>query len=405
MRLIEGISEGIEGIKSNKFRVAMATISIVIGVCAVIIVVAIGEICKKQISKELETFGINSVWIVRDWRDRKASYEDFSSSSNEISNRDIDSIKRISSYLVRLSPCAMITGVVQCERKTQTFIILGTTPEHEQVAREEVIIGRFLTNFDLIYHHKVCVLSSKTKEELFGKSNPVGINIYIRGEKFKVIGVLRKKERGFLTMIRSISSQEEGIYIPLSILQQWLKTKNIHYIYAEAFPHTSKYLANEILRLLYKRHCSSIEFKSENMEEYVKTANRIIGILTIVLGIIATISLFVAGVGIMNIMVTSVVERTREIGIRKSVGATNMDIYLQFLIESVIISLIGGIIGTFIGILGVGLIELIMKLHGLILWETIIIALIISFIVGVSSGFYPAKRAANLIPTEALRYE
>ncbi len=392
---------------ANKLRSTLMLLGIIIGVAAVIIVVAVGVAGQKRIEKELETFGINSVWIWRDWGDRKTAGESLWTSNNEISNKDVKAIEDQCPYITEIAPSLFVASKVSYQKDEKEARIVGITDSYQRVNSENLVLGRFLTEFDNIYLRKVCVLSFAAKMDLFEKlNNPVGKKVRLNNEKFTVVGVLDKKDRGFLESIRVVSgSGGNVIYLPLSVVQNWYKTKNVNLLQAQALSNNSRFAIEQMEKILSRRHQGRAKFKSETMEQYVQVSNRIMGILSLVLGIIAGISLFVGGLGIMNIMLVSVTERTREIGIRKAIGATKKDIISQFLAESVIISLVGGCVGIILGMLGVGLTSLLANVRGLLSWQPVFVAFFASVLVGIFAGLYPANRAAKLDPIEALRYE
>lgn len=401
------IETALHSLRSNKLRSALMLLGLVIGVAAVIIVVAIGSAGQKKIEKELETFGINSVWIWREWENRRDSGENFWTSNNEISNWDVIIIDNQCEYVSRVAPVLFVPAKVSYRKEEKSANILGITPAYHQVNNEEVILGRLLTEFDNAHSRKVCVLPLDTKDDLLENiPDPLGKKIRVNKEKFTIVGVLAKKDRGFLESIRSVGgSRGNEIYIPLAIAQDWHKTRNVSMLQAEALAGSSGLAVRQMETVLNRRHQGVPKFKTESMEEYIKISNQIMGTLSVVLGIIAGISLFVGGLGITNIMLVSVTERTREIGVRKAVGATQKDIVGQFLTESVILSLLGGSVGMLLGMLGVGMTAIFARVQGLFSLKPVLIAFFASVIVGILAGFYPAKRAAKLDPITSLRYE
>ena len=407
MDLIETGKTAASSLAGNKLRSILMLLGMIIGVAAVIIVVAIGTVGQRKVEKELETFGINSIWMWRDSEDRKSANENTLSSGNEISNEDIKAISlQYSDLIHNATPNYVIFKDVNFGKKTREIELVGTTPNFQSANNEKLSSGRFLTEIDIAFQRRVAVLSSETKKEFYEGINPVGRFIRINDEKFKIIGALEKKDRAFLELINSVGGQMgRNIYIPISILQCWDKTKNISYFQAQVIPKKSEWVLEQLKETLGRRHRFKSKFKTESMQQYLETSNKILGILSLIFGIIAGISLLVGGLGIMNIMLLSVTERTREIGIRKAIGATENNIILQFLVESVLISLIGGTIGIILGLLGVFVASALSGVGNVFSFASVVIAFGTSVIVGILAGLYPANQAAEMNPIEALRYE
>lgn len=393
---------------ANRLRSWLMMLGMVIGVAAVIAVVAVGSAQRKIVAKEIETFGTNAVWVYRDWEDRqKDPNKNFWENPNQISNSDVVAIadKRID-LVTHLTPCLEINATARYGNKEEAVRIFGTAPSYREAGNKTVEKGRFILTEDLVNNRKVCVLSAYAKEKLFGKVDPLGKSLRIKNDKFAVVGLIGKEDRSFLETIGSVRGESAIVYLPLSVVQHWYHTQNVGYIQANAISANMSQIATNYLKeILTRRHKGRVKFTTETLQKYIKTSNRIMGTLTVVLGVIAGISLLVGGLGIMNIMLVSVTERTREIGIRKAIGARQQDIILQFVIESAVVGLIGGSIGIFLGLFGVGLTQTIAKVKGLFLWQPILVAFTVSLIVGLAAGVYPAQRAARLNPAETLRYE
>ncbi|MBI3815327.1 MAG: FtsX-like permease family protein [Nitrospinae bacterium] len=258
------------------------------------------------------------------------------------------------------------------------------------------------------FKREVCVIGVKVKDKLFGAEDPLSKEIQIGKDRYTVIGVLKRKDRDFLASIGSIGGEDanDRVIVPISTYQHKHNTEMVGHIQAEAVAVSSaKAAAQEIKEILSRRHRGQYIYESQTLQQYIETANTIIMIVSWIGGIAAAVSLVVGGIGIMNIMTISVVERTREIGIRKALGARKSDIRLQFLSESVFISLSGGVIGTGVGITLISIIQVLSHKPRLLAPEYVAVALIVSILTGIFSGIYPALRAASLNPVEALRYE
>ena len=407
MDLMETVKTAIFSLSVNKLRSVLMLLGIIIGVAAVIIVVAVGTVGQRKIEKELDTFGSNSIWMWRDSEARKTANESVLSGRGEIYNDDFQAIvTQYADELCDATPNYVIFKEITLGKKFREAKITGTTSSFQSANNEKLSAGRFLTDLDISLQRRVAVLSDAVNSEFYNGRNPLGEAIRINDEKFTIIGVLAKKDRAFLEMIHSVGEMNRDIYVPISILHYWDKTKNLFYFQARVLDaHKTASVLEQIKETINRRHRFKGKFTTESMQQYVETSNRVLGILSLVFGIIASISLLVGGLGIMNIMLFSVTERTREIGIRKAIGATESEIVTQFLIESILISLIGGSVGIVLGLLGVFIAGEISGVGNVFSLTAVLVAFSASVLVGVLAGFYPANQAANLNPIDALRYE
>lgn len=381
-------------------------IGIVIGVATEIIVVAIGTAGQRKIEKELETFGINSIWVWRDPEERKQAKENIFTSNNEISINDVQNIETYFSDISFTTPCLYFRANVTRNDKNQDIGIIGTVENFQYSNNETMSSGRFLCTQDIREQRKVCVLSSEIKEIFFNNENPIGKRLHIKNEIFTVVGVFNKKETPFLEAIRSVKQgREKGVYVPISILQMWHKTNNVSFLQANVMPQKTEEVIKRLCEFLAAHHGGRTKYKTESMQTYIRISNKIMGTLKVVFAIIATISLFVGGLGIMNIMLISVTERTKEIGLRKAVGANEMDIIFQFLIEAVTVSILGGTMGILVGLIGTNVVGQLANVGNTASLQNIAIAFCSSAFVGILAGIYPAIHAARLDPITSLKYE
>ncbi|NCF75104.1 MAG: FtsX-like permease family protein [Xanthomonadaceae bacterium] len=412
----------ITGLKANKTRTILTTLGIVIGISAIIIVMSAGDGIRGLILGQIESFGTDIIETeVKVPSTKKGESEmsaDIQSGASMATGvtintlklkdmKDIDELENVEmSY-------AGILGQEQVNygSELRKAFLLGVSSTYIDIDKSEVDYGRFYTDNEEKSLAQVAVLGSEIKEKLFGEHNPLGKNIKIRGKNFKVIGVIKK--RGAV----SVMNFDDYIYIPVRTAQKKLLGVDyvLYMIHKIKDISLSNETAEDIKYILRNNHNiinpDKDDFRVTTMEEMMEMMNVVTNAITLLLLAIVSISLIVGGVGIMNTMLVTVSERTQEVGLRKAVGASNSDILKQFLIESVIITLIGATIGIILGIVVSYLIALIAKTyfnidwHFIISWLSIIIALIFAFILGLGFGIYPAKKAAKLHPIEAMREE
>jgi len=394
--MVESLYLAIETLMSNKVRSFLTMLGVVIGVFAVITLVAIGEGAKQYVYEEISKFGTGSRYM----EIHPGTERGFGILTEKLTYRDTEAIEKYCPSVAAVDPRTMGNFELKYgSRKMNVQFGMGVSCNYPVVFTHGVSSGRFYTRAEQDSRRRMAVIGQKVVEKLFSGFNPIGEKIKINGKNFLVVGVFEKKgyTMGF--------DYDEIVAIPITTAQRLLDTNRIMEVGIVAKSDDLVYKAKEEIRqLLIKRHKKE-DFRIDTMEESLTMINNILKFLTLAIGGIASISLLVGGIGIMNIMLVSVNERIREIGIRKSVGATRRDIFIQFLIESVVISMVGGTIGI---ILGIGMSMVIMKALGITpvisLWSANL-AYFVSIFVGVVSGVYPATRAAQMDPVEALRYE
>jgi len=392
----------------NKMRSGLTMLGIIIGVSAVIAMIAIGSGAKVRIQEQIASMGSNLLIVLSG----SATSGGFRWGSGSVPTLTVEDAKAIASELSAVKYSApVLQGVTQVVSGNQNWstITYGSTPEALLIRDWPVIKGRSLTQPDVDGAAKVCLLGQTVVDNLFGEMDPIGQVVRIKKFPFTVVGGLSGK--GQTTWGQD---QDDVVYVPLTTGQRLLFGQQfpgmVRSISVQATgPDTMKLAEEQITQLLRQRHRiranQDNDFSVRNLTEAMSAAEESAKVMSILLGAIASISLLVGGIGIMNIMLVSVTERTREIGIRMAVGARGRDILWQFLVEALVLSLIGGIIGI---LLGVGASKLISQMFK---WPTLISinALLLSFSfaggVGIFFGFYPARKAANLDPIEALRYE
>lgn len=407
-------------LRTNKMRSALTMLGIIIGVGSVIIMMSLGRGAQNLILGQIQTMGSNSVFIEPGSFDPKGSGTEFMNTAMEemtiktLKLEDLEAIKK--DPLVDLAyPMVYGTGRAIYQNADEKITFMGVTPEAYEIDDWHAIIGRDISDEDVKGMAKVVTLGHKIAEDLFGEEDPIGKTIRIKKISLKVIGVM--EERG----MEMFQNYDEYVYTPVTTAQKLLLgINNLNAITVRAVDEESIDQLIENIRLIIReKHniynpegdLSKDDFKIMSQVEAVDMVKQITGILTAFLSSIAAIALIVGGIGIMNIMLVSVTERTREIGLRKAVGARNKDILNQFLIESIVLTLLGGIIGFIGGISFSFLCSVIISQLLKTNWGfavpvgAVVLAFGVAAIVGLIFGIYPAKKAAKLNPIEALRHE
>jgi putative ABC transport system permease protein len=395
-------------LKVNKMRSALTMLGIIIGVGAVIAMLAIGTGASNRISEQISSMGSNLL-IILPGATTAGGVRMGSGTQPTLTMSDADAILKECPAVANVAP--VLSGVAQVIYGHQNWStgVVGTTPDMLVVRDWPIASGRPFTSQDVKSATKVCLLGQTVVDNLFGDTNPVGQVIRIKNVPFSVIGVLAPKgqsPRG--------DDQDDTIYIPVTTAQKK--------VFGTPFPGMVRIIMvkakstgdlgpaeNQINELLRQRHHigqrQENDFTVRNLTEIMQAAEQSTKIMTLLLGAIASVSLLVGGIGIMNIMLVSVTERTREIGIRMAIGAKTWDIRLQFIIEALTLSLIGGIAGIIVGISGSEIISLVVGWATIISPFSILLAFGFSGLVGIFFGFYPAYKASLLNPIDALRYE
>lgn len=409
MNLLETLREAINSINANRTRSFLTILGIVIGVGAVIGLMGIGQGAQDAISGQISSIGTNVVYVM------SGNFMQNVRNARPITLNDADALmnRTKAPNILRVAPVNLTSAEMQFEANSMTADVFGATEALGQVQNIALSEGEFINQTHLDSRASVVVLGPDVAEKLFGRTTGlVGSSVRIKGTPYRVIGVTVSKGGG------QMSSPDRQVYLPLSTFELRLSQSSderVRYIAVQAVDSKSVNdairEANTIMRESHRLTTRQADdFTVTNQEDFLSIANSITSVLTIFLSGIAGISLLVGGIGIMNIMLVSVTERTREIGLRKALGARKSDIMLQFLSESALLSLIGGLLGIGLGWLlatGVGIIakQTGTPLNPTIGIESILLATLFSTAVGVFFGWYPASRAANLEPVEALRYE
>jgi len=381
----------------NRIRSLLTSLGIIIGVGSVIIMLAVGQGSQKQIQEQIASMGTNLLMVMPPRGPREA---------NRLSRADVTKLRAESSYL------AAISGEVRQSFKViggsgyYSTTVMGVEPDYLSIKQWSVRNGVFFTEKDLSDRSKVAVLGATVAKELFGDEDPLGQRVRIQTTPFTVIGVLSSKGSTGMG-----NDQDDVVMVPLdTALTRLQKDRYLQGIEISALREDLMDLAqNEVEQILLESHrldnIENADFNVMNQSEIIKTASQTSKTLTTLLAAIAGVSLLVGGIGIMNIMLVSVTERTREIGIRMSVGARKRDILLQFLSESVILSLMGGVVGIFLAITVCLLLSALAGIATVIQPMVILVSAGFAAVVGIFFGYYPARKAADMYPIDALRYE
>jgi putative ABC transport system permease protein len=402
MNFLEIFKVALEAILSNKVRSGLTMLGVIIGVLAVILLVSIGEGAQVYITKELTGMGTNLLIITPGKTSTSGGFHPPSAGTvRKLTYDDSQALKRRAWLLSDAVPLVFGTGRIKYQNMGRDTMIIGTAPEFQSIRHLFVDSGSFVTQGDVDSKAKVVVLGTKVKEELFGQENALGRAVTLSDARYRVVGVMQKRGTSLGMDLDDI------VFIPVTSGQELFDTDGLFEIIAST-PRAEDVdrAISQIKEVLIKRHAHKEDFTIQTQGAMLSTMNTILNVLTAVLGGIAGISLLVGGIGIMNIMLVSVRERTREIGIRKAIGARNSDIMAQFLIEAITLSGVGGIIGI---VLGVGIALLIPLFVTVLptsvsLWS-IVMAFSFSMAVGVFFGVYPARKASLQDPISALRYE
>ena len=397
------------GVTSHKLRSSLTILGIVIGIAAVISLMSIGKGAEADILSRIETLGSNLITI-RPGAFTFGGVRSAAGSATTLTMEDSAAIAEQVAYISSVAPVYSSNLQLVAGNKNMNSQVTGTTPEYMQSNNLNILSGSFFSDYEYQLSAKVAVLGSNVKETLFGDTNPVGQQMRMGNIIVRVIGVLESKGEMW-------GSPDDAVFIPLTAMQQTVAqprtAKGDRVVSSISLTVSDKekadYVVEEIISLLRSRHRLSQgaddDFRVTSMEEIASTVSETMATMTIFLGAIAAISLLVGGIGVMNIMLVSVLERTREIGILKALGAQERDIWTQFLIEAAFLTLAGGIIGVMLGWMVSFIVSKMGLMTTMVTADTVILAVCVSAGIGLFFGFYPAWNASRLNPIDALRHE
>lgn len=395
MNPIETVKMAFKAIWGNKVRSFLTMLGVIIGVMSVTVLMAIGQGTTSSVTDSISSMGTNMISVTIQTRRfgfgmNKSSRSSSAKGTVILKAEDVLALKD-NEYIQYVSPTVSGSLTVKAGSTNTTASIMGVYPDYANIVSTELGSGRYIIDADVENRSAVCVIGPDLAEDLFGNTNVVGNTLHVNGRMFKIVGVL--------------DGTSSTLVLPFTLAQRMLESTSITSFYVAATDSTVVSAAQTAVeRFLYKKYQDDSTYSIMNQEEMLAAMEETAGTLSLMLGGIAGISLLVGGIGIMNIMLVSVTERTREIGIRKAIGAKRRNILLQFLIESVVLSGMGGLLGL---LLGYGLMHLLESYMGMSVTASAGVAQLamgFSMFVGVVFGLYPANKASKLKPIDALHY-
>lgn len=408
MDMLQTLKIALLALRTNKLRSFLTMLGIIIGIAAVIAMMAVGAGARHIISQQIASIGSNIILVIPG-STTSGGLRIGAGASQTMTGDDVKAIMAECPSVETAAPTVRSSAQVVYGNMNWSTVIMGTTPEMFVIREWQTAIGRSISQQDVDGTAKICLLGRTVAENLFGAGDPIGKMIRIKAVPFTVVGVLESKGQS-----PQGQDQDDVIYVPIRTAQrklvgsQFPNTVGAVMIKAKSEELLDK-AEEEVNSLLNQRHRitngKEPDFSTRNLSEILAVAEQSSKAMSLLLGAVASISLIVGGIGIMNIMLVSVTERTREIGIRMAIGARTDDILLQFMTEAVLLTMIGGIIGICFGAAGAMIVSSILSWPTLISMQSVSIAFLFSGAVGIFFGFYPAKKAAGLNPIDALRYE
>ncbi len=405
MNYINSMKIALNALKRNKFRSFLTMLGIIIGVASVIVMLAIGQGSKKSIQDQMASMGTNLIFAMPG-SEQKGGVRMGSSDAQNMKLSDIDAIEKDCPAISDVSPEVRASGQAVNGNQNWPTTIYGVNNKYFSIRKYTIGTGRSFSENEIQTYAKVCLVGQTVVENLFGKNDPIGQSVRFKNIPLLIIGVLGEKGENGMGQ-----DQDDLVIAPYTTVQKRiLAITHIQSIAASAVSESQNNAAiTQITRSLRNSHKikegAEDDFRVRSQSEMVQTFSSISDIMTVLLGAISGISLLVGGIGIMNIMYVSVTERTREIGLRLSVGGRGNDILLQFLIESILLSVFGGVIGISLGILATQLMSSVMNWPVVITTISVVMAFLVCSAIGIFFGWYPARKAASLNPIDALRYE
>jgi putative ABC transport system permease protein len=399
MDLRETLSVSIDALRANKLRAVLTSLGVIIGSASIVLVVTVALTSKRFVISQIEAVGSNLVWaeLVR-------SSEKAQPLSYELTLEDIQAVQDTLSSVTRVAGTSDIQMSVVAHGVVRPVTLIGVTDGYREIRRLIVLRGRYFDSTDMETRSKMCLITPQLARRLYGQDNPVGRDLHVGELIFTIIGVFKERVETFgLSDI-----QTETVLIPFQLIKYYTGVDTLKVLDVQAAtPEEVPNLQRQLTDLLHSRHPVGAEYNVQTLTAILKAARDISLALTIVLIVIAFIALLISGIGIMNIMLVTVTERTREIGIRKAIGAARREIMYQFLTEAFLISGGGAVLGILIGLLVPAVAQFFLpgNLRVPVSPLSVVLAFVVSCSTGLFFGYLPANQAAGLQPIESLRYE
>jgi putative ABC transport system permease protein len=395
----------IEALRANKLRAILTMLGVIIGSACIVLVVTVALTGKRYIGSQIEAVGSNIVYA---WLEQSNTSQNVSL-ADQISLSDLNAIRQDVPEVVQVSGTNDIPMTVVANRKERPVRLIGVTQGFQQIRKLVILQGRYFDDADFSTVSKVCLVSEHLAQAALPTDNPIGQEIHVGELNFTVIGTFRERVATF----GQSEIREDSVLVPFPLIKYYAGDNFILTLYAQAQrPEDVPHVTEAVGRILRSRHRSEADYNVQNLTSILQIARNISLAMTVVLILIAMLALTISGIGIMNIMLGTVTERTREIGIRKAIGAQRREILYQFLIEAALISGTGALIGIAIAVVIPFIIEALVQFLQVpggitipISWLSVLAAFVVSCATGVLFGYLPAKKAASLQPVESLRYE
>ncbi|MGB8472770.1 MAG: ABC transporter permease [Candidatus Acidiferrum sp.] len=399
MDLRETLSVSIDALRANKLRAALTSLGVIIGSASIVLVVTVALTSRKFVISKIEAVGSNVVWAELVRNSEKAV-----PLSYEMTLSDLQAVKDSINGVAHVAGTSDMQMSVVAQGVVRPVTLIGVTEGYREIRRLIVVRGRYFDDLDMQSRSKTCVITPQLAKRLFGLDNPVGRDLHLGELIFTIIGVFKERVETFgLSDIQS-----ETVLIPFGLIKYYAGVDTLKVLDVQAAtPDDVPRVQRELTALLESRHPSSAEYHVQTLTSILTAAKDISLALTIVLILIAAIALLISGIGIMNIMLVTVTERTREIGIRKAIGAARKEIMYQFLTEAFLISGGGAVLGILIGLLIPAIVQMFLpgNLRVPVSPMSVVLAFVVSCSTGLFFGYLPASQAARLQPIESLRYE
>lgn len=401
MNFAESFSQAMDSLKANKLRSILTMLGIVMGVFSVITIVAIGNAAEAYMNAEFDKLGANFIQITH--KSKEITKNDW------LTTEDFDVIKKAAPEIRNIAADIQTMGEVRIDSKKRDAYVLGCTSQFFNFEVKNLAAGRFINDIDITTSSAVVMVDEYFAKRYFKKIDILGETIQLRDTsgnsmKLKIVGVT-KADGAFDAMLDN-ENFVTVVYMPITTVQHFFNEKKLNTIYVSVVERdTLKEIGERIVKALEFKHGNKNKYAASNSADMQKSFSNVLGVVSSVLLVIAVITLIVGGIGIINILLVSVTERIREIGIRKALGAQKKDIILQFLTESIVMTGISGLIGILLGVISGNIIAAVIKIPPTVDVNVVVLSFVGSVALGLIFGVYPAKRAADLDPIESLRYE